>query len=382
MAPTRSISTAGKRPLWLLSILMAGVPGASALALAASGESFWAVFPLLFYFGVLPALDTAAGEDKFNPTEDEAAALADSAYFRVLLFIAVAMFWASFLVCAAVIAHTELSLFSYLALSLSAGVASGGGLAVGHELGHKPNRIDQAGAFFMNALCGYGHFKIEHNRGHHTQVATPEDSASARLGESVWRFALREIPGGVARGFAHESERLARRGKAFWSFENEILQSYALSAAVATGLVTMFGWKVLPFVLIHHVAGWLQLTFANYVEHYGLLRERRSDGRYEPCAPRHSWNSNHIVSNLSLFHLQRHSDHHAHPLVPYQSLRNFDDLPRLPSGYPGCFLLAAFPPLWRAVMDRKVLAWAGGDLSKVNVSPHAAQRYAARFATA
>lgn len=376
MAQTRSTSTAGKRPLWILSVLMACVPGACALMLAATVDAVWSAIPLLFYFGILPLLDMAAGEDPFNPTESEAAALASAPYFRVLLFVAIAAFYASFLVCAAVAATANLSPLAFGALALSAGVASGGGLTVGHELGHKPNRIDQLGAFFMNALCGYGHFKIEHNRGHHTQVATPEDSASARMGESVWRFALREIPGGVARGFAEEKARLVKRGRGFWSSENEILQSYAFTAGVTATLCFAFGWKILPFVLIHNLAGWLQLTFANYVEHYGLLRARLATGRYEPCAPRHSWNSNHVVSNLSLFHLQRHSDHHAHPLLPYQSLRNFDDLPRLPSGYPGCFLLAAIPPLWRRIMDPKVMAWAGGDIDKVNVAPHAAKRYA------
>ena len=378
MNAARSLSVASKRPLWIASVLIAGAPGACAALLIVTGAEIWAAAPILFFFGALPLLDLIGGEDPFNPTEEEAAALEGSVYFRALLFAAVAMFYASFIVCAIAAAKSGLSPLAYLALALSAGVASGGGLAVGHELGHKPNRLDQTGAFFMNALSGYGHFRIEHNRGHHTDVATPEDSASARLGESVWRFALREIPGGLARGFTHERERLRRKGHGFVSPHNEILQSYAFTAAMAAALVGALGWSVLPFIAIHNIAAWLQLTFANYVEHYGLLREKRADGRYEPCAPRHSWNSNHIVSNLSLFHLQRHSDHHAHPLVPYQSLRNFEDAPRLPSGYPGCFVLAAIPPLWRRVMDPAAIAWAGGDLSKINVAPHAAARYATR----
>ena len=378
----RSPSIAGKKPLWLASVLIGLVPGLCALLLAATGSSWWALAPMLFFFGALPLLDAAFGEDPFNPTPEEAAILAGDPYFRVLLFAAVAAFYASFLVCVTVAASFPLSPAGFLALALSCGVASGGGLAVGHELGHKSDRLDQTAAFFMNALSGYGHFRIEHNRGHHSHVATPEDSASARLGESVWRFALREIPGGVARGLAEERDRLARRGRRFWSAENEILRSTAFTVAMAAVLVALLGWKALPFILVHHLAAWLQLTFANYVEHYGLLRAKRDDGRYESCQPRHSWNSNHIVSNLSLFHLQRHSDHHARPLVPYQALRNFDDLPRLPSGYPGCFLLAAIPPLWFRVMDPKVMAWAGGDIARVNVAPHAARRIAARAAVA
>jgi len=122
-----------------------------------------------------------------------------------------------------------------------------------------------------------------------------------------------------------------------------------------------------PFIVAHHFLGWYALTQANYVEHYGLLRERLPNGRYQAVEPRHSWNTNHIVSNLMTFHLQRHSDHHANPMRPYQSLRDFDDIPRLPNGYTGMFGLAAVPPLWFRVMDPKTLAWAGGDIGKLNV---------------
>jgi alkane 1-monooxygenase len=138
---------------------------------------------------------------------------------------------------------------------------------------------------------------------------------------------------------------------------------------IAATLFAMFGWIMAPFLLIHHFYGWYGLTQANYVEHYGLLRQKLTNGRYELCEPRHSWNTNHTYSNLISFHLQRHSDHHANALRPYQALRDFDNLPRLPSGYPGCFGMAAIPWLWFKVMDPKVMAWAGGDIAKVNIDP-------------
>jgi alkane 1-monooxygenase len=181
----------------------------------------------------------------------------------------------------------------------------------------------------------------------------PAIPASARLGESLWRFALREIPGTAVRGWEMERARLARKGHGFWHWRNDILQGYAITLLAAVALILTFGWKIVPFVFLNGLIGWFHLTFANYVEHYGLKRELRPDGRYEPCEPHHSWNTNHIVTNLMLFHLQRHSDHHANPLRPYQALRSFDHLPTLPSGYPGCFLLAAIPPLWFKVMDPK-----------------------------
>jgi len=133
-------------------------------------------------------------------------------------------------------------------------------------------------------------------------------------------------------------------------------------------LIILFGAAIIPYLLMQAVFGWWQLTSANYIEHYGLLRQKLPDGRYERCQPWHSWNSNHIMSNLILFHLQRHSDHHAYPTRRYQALRDFPQLPSLPSGYPAMFAIALVPPLWRALMDRRVLALYGNDISKVNLT--------------
>ncbi len=156
-----------------------------------------------------------------------------------------------------------------------------------------------------------------------------------------------------------------------WSTNNQILQSLSLSAVLQLGLIIAIGWKMIPFLVINNVLAWWQLTSANYVEHYGLLRRKDENDKYERCRPHHSWNSNHIYSNLVLFHLERHSDHHAHPLRRYQSLRHFDDLPALPNGYFGMYLLAYVPGLWYRVMDKRLLALdhIDGDLDKVNVDP-------------
>jgi alkane 1-monooxygenase len=153
-----------------------------------------------------------------------------------------------------------------------------------------------------------------------------------------------------------------------------------LTLAVGGALIAAFGLILLPFLIIHHVYAWYGLTQANYVEHYGLLRQKMPNGRYEGCRPRHSWNTNHIFSNLLTFHLQRHSDHHANALRPYQTLRDFEDLPRLPSGYPGSFGLAAFPSQWFKVMDAKLMRWADGDIAKLNVDPDQKDRLYAKYA--
>jgi len=150
------------------------------------------------------------------------------------------------------------------------------------------------------------------------------------------------------------------------------------------GLIATFGWIMIPFLIIHNFFSWWVLTSANYIEHYGLLREKQENGKYERCQPHHSWNANHIVSNLLLFHLQRHSDHHANPTRRYQSLRHFDDLPQLPVGYYGMYIIAYIPALWFKILDARLLALPHiqGDLSKVNIDPEKRSKIYAKYGSA
>ena len=355
-----------KRYLWIISVLAPAVPALGALLMVWSGNPLWSALAVVFYYGFIPLADTVVGEDPNNPPVEILDQLTEDRWYRILLFAAVAIQWISFAITFWVIGTVAAPWWSVLLLTIGLGIASGSSLTVGHELGHKPHRLDRWGAKLACALTGYAHFCIEHNRGHHVMVATPEDPASSKYGESLWAFVLREIPGAARRGWACEKQRLAKKNLPFLHWRNDLLQGYAIALAVGMVLVLSFGLFVLPLLVLHHSIGWFNLTLANYVEHYGLMRERLPNGKFGPCEPHHSWNTNHIVSNLFLFHLQRHSDHHANPLRPYQALRNFDRLPQLPSGYPGSFLLALFPPLWFKVMNPKVLAWAEGDLNRIN----------------
>ena len=128
--------------------------------------------------------------------------------------------------------------------------------------------------------------------------------------------------------------------------------------------------------------GFSLLEVVNYLEHYGLLRGKREDGRYERTAPRHSWNSNNVASNVLLYHLQRHSDHHANPMRRYQALRHFDEAPELPTGYAGMIVLAWIPPLWRRVMDPRLIEHLDGDMSRANIDPRKRAKMLARYGTA
>ncbi|MEM6538946.1 MAG: alkane 1-monooxygenase [Pseudomonadota bacterium] len=345
------------------------IPFAAMWAYLETGQQLWVLAPLAYFYILVPAIDAFLGEDMSNPPEEAIEELSSDNYYRYLLWAGVISFFPAYIVGIWFIMTQGLDLWAQIAFAMSLGLMNGNINMIGHELGHKHSKIDQFFANLAFVANGNGHFIAEHNRHHHTHVSTPEDCSSSRYNESLYEFAMRDIPGAVSGAWALEKKRLANKGLPAFSFQNQILINWSASLVLALALTVAFGWTTLFFIAIYKFVSFFTLTLANYVEHYGLLRQKLPNGRYEPCAPRHSWNTNHWFSNLATLHLQRHSDHHANPSRPYQSLRNFDDLPTLPSGYPGCFGLAMFPRLWFKVMNPKVLAWAGGDLSKVNVKP-------------
>lgn len=369
-----------KRLMWLLSVVgPAGITiGPVAHLMGATSEAWYFMAIAIFYIAV-PLLDKLLGEDLSNPPESVVPRLEADRYYRLINYAVVPVLWGSLLFNCIFLATHELSWMAWLATTVITGSMLGFGLNLSHELGHKKDWLGRKIALFNSALGGYGHFSIEHNRGHHRHVATPEDPASSKMGETIYRFAFRELPGAYFRAWDLETERLERHGKSPWSLDNEILQAGLLTLALYGGLIAAFGTKMVPVLALVAFWGAFQLTSANYIEHYGLLRQKLPDGRYERCEPHHSWNSNHIVSNLIVFHLQRHSDHHANPTRSYQSLRNFPDLPTLPLGYFGMFLAAYVPPIWFAVMDKRVIAATGGDVKRINFLPAQRARLMRQF---
>ena len=371
-----------KRYLWITSFLMPAFPLLGVFFYYRTGAEWTLALPLVVNYLCLPIIDWLIGSDENNPPEELVPQLEQDTYYRILTCMTVPMHFVVLIALAYVVGTNDLSIWSVVVTAIVAGGYSGLGINTAHELGHKQTAIEQLMAKLALAVPAYGHFCVEHNRGHHVLVATPDDPASSRMGESIYAFIWREIPGTMVRGWNLEKSRLNTKGLSTWSAKNEILQSYLLSAILQGSLIYLFGWIMLPFLAIHNFWAWYQLTSANYIEHYGLLRQKQANGRYERCQPHHSWNANYIMSNLALFHLQRHSDHHANPMRRYQSLRNFKDIPELPNGYYGMYLLAYIPWLWYRVMDHRViqLPHIQGDLSKVNICPKKRDAIYARYA--
>ncbi|HEM7807032.1 alkane 1-monooxygenase [Burkholderia multivorans] len=377
-APAASWSD-GKRYLWLLGALTITLPiFAAQLALSTGFHVFWWFGPL-FAFGVIPILDTLIGDDRDNPPEDVVPHLERERYYRLIVYLATLVEYVAFFMCVRIVGTHALAWYDYVGFALSLGAATGISINTAHELGHKTNRFERWLAKITLAPVAYGHFFVEHNRGHHVRVATAEDPASARYGESFWAFLPRTVVGSVRSAWRLERTRLARLGRSPWTWRNEVLHAWAMTVVVWGIAIAIGGVVVIPFLVIQAVYGASLLEVVNYVEHYGLGRRRLPNGRYERCTPQHSWNSNHVVTNLFLYQLQRHADHHANQTRSYQALRHFDDAPQLPAGYATMILLAYVPPLWYRVMNPRVVAHYRGNMAQSNIKPSIRDKVLAQY---
>jgi alkane 1-monooxygenase len=368
-----------KRYAWLLGIIVPLAPFMAWGTVALTGfAGFWLLGPLLI-FVAFPLLDIAIGMDATNPPDSVLKWLEQDRYYRWCTYVFIPIQYAGLVLACWLWSNGDLSTLDSLGLAFTVGVVGGVAINTAHELGHKRASSERWLSRVALAQTGYGHFFIEHNRGHHVRVATPEDPASSRLGESFWAFLPRTVVGSLRSAWGIEAARLDRLGKSHWSLRNDILGAWTMTVALFAVLAIVFGPVVLPYLLVQAVVGFSLLEVVNYLEHYGLLRRKREDGRYERCLPEHSWNSNNVASNVLLYHLQRHSDHHANPTRRYQALRHVEEAPQLPTGYAGMIVLAWFPPLWRRLMDPRLLEHYGGDVRRANIQPRRRRQVLARY---
>jgi alkane 1-monooxygenase len=368
-----------KRYLWLLGLIVPTLPFLAWGLVEATGWGiFWFYGPFLV-FGIFPLLDLAIGMDAANPPDSVLKWLEQDRYYRWCTYAYIPIQYAGLVLACWLWSSGKLTTIDDIGLALTMAMVSGIAINTAHELGHKRASMERWLSKVALAQSAYGHFFIEHNRGHHVRVATPEDPASSRLGESFWAFLPRTVSGSLKSAWELECVRLDRMGKSHFSPQNDILNAWAMTVVLFGVLTAIFGVVVLPYLLIQAVLGFSLLEVVNYLEHYGLLRGKREDGRWERTAPEHSWNSNNVASNVLLYHLQRHSDHHANPMRRYQALRHYDQAPQLPTGYSGMIVTAAFPPLWRRLMDHRVLAHYDGEVQRANIHPRARGRVLARY---
>lgn len=346
---------------WRFAAVLLVPAGLAAAAIgAAAGAPPWqAWLPFAAIHGLVPLLDAAVGDDRGHAQPGAPHP------FNVAITFACLPAWGLALA-VSLAASVGLDGWAWWGLAISAG-ATGGIVAinVAHELIHRPRRVDRLAGGLLLASVGYGAFKVEHVRGHHLRVATPDDPASARRGESVWRFVPRSVAGTLAHAWRLEAMRTAaehpRAGRLQRLARNETARWALVSGALATAAAALWGSGAAGFLAVAAAVAIFELEVVNYVEHYGLARDRGPDGRYEPVDHRHSWNVDTAVVNAFLLNLQRHSDHHAHGGRPYTALRSDPRAPRLPAGYGAMVLLALVPPAWRAVIHPRLDRYAAVD---------------------
>lgn len=313
-------------------------------------------------FGIIPVLDMLLGKDSLNPDEQTDVPVMNSeAFYRVITLGWVAAFAVLLVWGMTTLASGIFSVAGGLGWVVSIGIVGGLGINVAHELIHKDDRLETwAGGFLLSLVC-YAGFKVEHLRGHHVHVSTPEDASSSRYNQSLYQF----LPQAYVRNFLNawklEAQRLQRKGHKAVSWRNELIWWYSISALVGIGFTLTFGWLGAAFFLGQSFFAFTLLEIVNYLEHYGLHRRKLDNGRYERTTPEHSWNSNYFLTNVFLFQLQRHSDHHAFAKRRYQVLRHHDIAPQLPAGYSTMIVLAMVPPLWKRVMNPRVEAYYRGE---------------------
>ena len=318
----------------------------------------WSLGAIYIGYVMIPLLESFLPKTTFNhPTEEEPKRLSNH-FFDILLYLNIpllfGLLWYFFSTIAAGLNTTG----EIIGMTFNVGIiVSIIGINVAHELGHRNNAIEQTMSKMLLMTALYMHFNIEHNLGHHKNVATEKDPASARQGENVYGFIVRSTFGGYFSAWEIENKRLKKLGLSIMHWRNQMIWFHLIQMTYLFLVGLYFGWIVVPFAIAVGVLGFVMLELINYIEHYGLQRKKLASGRYENVSPKHSWNSDHEVGRIFLYELTRHSDHHYKANRKYQILRRMDESPQLPYGYPTSILISFVPPLWFHLMDKEVLRY-------------------------
>lgn len=342
----------------LVHLVPALLPLAAWLGASTGHRDLMAWLPLFFLLVLVPVADYALGRDPSNPSREDVDALDRERWFRALTLLALPVHAALLAWSMHHFATAPFDLAGRIGWLLAQGVV-GGVLAINtaHELIHKDTRLERAAGGLLLASVGYHGFKIEHVRGHHVHVSTPADASSARYGQSLWHFLPRALWRNTANAWRLEAQRLRRRGLPWWHPRNELIGWTLAWLMLAAASTAWLGAAGLVFFVLQGLVAAGSLEIINYIEHYGLERARLPNGRYERTTHLHSWNSDYTLSNLLLFQLQRHSDHHETPRRRYQCLQHHADSPQLPGGYGAMFVLALCPPLWFRIVHPVLARW-------------------------
>ena len=310
-------------------------------------------YSAVFYaFVVIPILDVVFGSDNANLSDERIESKKINKIFDWMLYINLPIVYCLMFYGFTQVLNNDYNLFEMTGMCLSAGILlATNGINVAHELCHRKKYFERALGKALFLPCLYMHFYIEHNFGHHINVGTPEDGATAKYKQSVYSFWITSVTKQYLDSWKKQLHLLKNKKKGFFSINNDMLWYHIFQPTYLVLLFLLFSGKVFVFGLISGVISFLFLECINYIEHYGLRRFKTSSGRYERVQAHHSWNSNHNVGRIVLYELTRHSDHHFKASKKYQILDCHDEAPQLPFGYPASILLSLAPPLWFYIVN-------------------------------
>lgn len=318
-------------------------------------KGFWLFFTPIYVFGFIPILELILKEENSNFSQNESTSRSINPIFDWLLYLNLPIVYALLSWSFIEVSLYGFETYEFIGLVLSVGIVLGGnGINVAHELGHRQASKERfiGKALLLPSL--YMHFYIEHNFGHHLHAATKEDPATARYKQSVYSFWVTSTFRQYFSAWSIQKQLLKNYNLSFFSLRNDMFWYLIIQSSYLIIVFLIFGKTALLFVVLAAISGFLLLETVNYIEHYGLLRMKKESGRYERVSEIHSWNSNHVIGRILLYELTRHSDHHFRTSKKYQVLECHDESPQLPYGYPTSMVLALLPPLWFAIMNKRV----------------------------
>ena len=311
--------------------------------------------PMLYAWILIPVIELFIHPDNSNLSTAEEEMARSNRWYDYMLYIIVPFQYAALYFFLVSLETPGLLWWEITGRIFSMGLLCGTfGINVAHELGHRNNPMEQTLAKILLASSLYIHFFIEHNKGHHKNVATPEDPSSARYNEPVYTFYFRTIVYSYLSAWHIANDDCRKKHGSIFSIHNEMIQAHLFQLILIAAVYFYFGTIICLYFLAAAFIGILLLETVNYIEHYGLSRKKTGNNSYERAMPWHSWNSNHPIGRIMLFELSRHSDHHYLASRKYQILKHHENAPQLPTGYPGSMLLSLVPPLWFYVMNRKI----------------------------
>jgi len=312
---------------------------------------FYNYLAVIFTFVFIPVLEIIVKKSDEKYTDEEKKNRNLDPFFDFLLYLNIPIVFGIFFFSLEKLALTS-SVYDIIGIILSASIVMAtNGINVGHELGHRKSIIARTCSKLLYLPCQYMHFYIEHNFGHHINVATPEDPATARYKQTVYSFWITSVIRTYISAWEIQLKLLKVSKRSFFSIKNDMVFYTLFQLAFLVFIYYNFGLFLTFLSIVMSVVSFLFLETINYVEHYGLLRKKEPSGRYERVKPHHSWNSNHTIGRIVLYELTRHSDHHFKSSKKYQVLESLDECPHLPHGYPTSILLSLIPPLWFSIMN-------------------------------